>query len=150
MTLLHLEIWNTSLHSTMYLLILDDRMLMKTCARCFTFHYVSINIWLRSFYAYCQLSLHSTMYLLICKMHLTNNMKIRFTFHYVSINIFYETTTWVLPRFFTFHYVSINIYKRQGVRKSLASLHSTMYLLISIPRFPLWNDIFLYIPLCIY
>ena len=59
-----------------------------------------------------------------------------FTFHYVSINTEKTCTLGWAQNYFTFHYVSINTKTKKLYHASHTPLHSNMFLLIPVPRFP--------------
>ena len=105
---LSLILADTSLHSTMFLLI-PVQNVFKAYHVIFTFHNVSINTYSVSYYY-----------------HLPST----FTFHNVSINTEEPVryAPWVLC--FTFHNVSINTAMSPFRLSSFVSLHSTMFLLI--------------------
>ena len=77
----------------------------------FTFHYVSINTYVKSFTEHGFVPLHSIMFLLI------PNKQYTYLKDY---------------KFFTFHYVSINTELKKKPAQRWESLHSIMFLLIRL------------------
>ena len=120
--------FRTSLHSTMFLLILTA----LVCSICrflhFTFHNVSINTEFHIHLLPLRSSLHSTLFLLIRLVLFNLLCLFCFTFHNVSIN------TEIPP-----NYVNVNL-----------TLHSTMFLLIPLWCHGWYRRTALYIPQCFY
>ena len=83
-----------------------------------------------------KLTLHSNMFLLIHRPARWSCTANDFTFHYVSINTEKTCTLGWAQNYFTFHYVSINTKTKKLYHASHTPLHSNMFLLIPVPRFP--------------
>ena len=81
-------------------------------------------------------TLHSNMFLLIHRPARWSCTANDFTFHYVSINTEKTCTLGWAQNYFTFHYVSINTKTKKLYHASHTPLHSNMFLLIPVPRFP--------------
>ena len=82
-----------SLHSTMFLLILDGKWKTELSCLGFTFHNVSINTEIVFTLSTVSSSLHSTMFLLILYLQGFTAHGLFFTFHNVSINTIPDGTT---------------------------------------------------------
>ena len=145
-------VFNSPLHSTMFLLILLLSTDREKHIHNFTFHYVSINTGKKQCTTLRFQTLHSTMFLLIPPPQVYNLIiLLNFTFHYVSINTLLWKSTSADLRNFTFHYVSINTKLAFHIFQHQKSLHSTMFLLIRMWQVSHWlTDLQLYIPLCFY
>ena len=96
-------------------------------------------------------SLHSTMSLLNRSPFLKGKPTTgSFTFHNVSIKSIYDASKKKSVSIFTFHNVSIKSAPALGAVTAMNTLHSTMSLLN--PRYNITggNNIYLYIPQCLY
>ena len=95
----------------------------------FTFHNVSINTWVRAFWAIPRPSLHSTMFLLIPDPPSANFCRFIFTFHNVSINTW--TTAALTGNRNTLHSTMFLLIPQAAKVETAATmtLHSTMFLL---------------------
>ena len=117
------------LHSTMFLLIRFSVFHLVYLALKFTFHYVSTY----TDFQFRQIPRCTS-----------------FTFHYVST--YTEACAYIAMRLreFTFHYVSTYTKVRDARAAAIEYLHSTMFLLIRIFFFYLFEKFDIYIPLCFY
>ena len=130
---MHFRILFIPLHSTMFLLILEQFVEDMKNEKIFTFHYVSINTgthpamaMFRQNFTFHYVSINTHLLLLLVQVLLSLHSTMFLLIHFFSrLNIFCDSN-------FTFHYVSINTHPVPTSPSGLHTLHSTMFLLIPI------------------